>query len=198
MFLSRTNDDDGGTRRCPPASPLRQSGGQLGGGLLQQRNEGSKRLQAEPEDRNGCGEGREGVALRVEDGNGHSAHAQFVLLVHHGVAAAPHEVVGDLEQDLLPSEQEEAATQPPPGAVGAGAAGSETVVVEPQPNPWGTATDTANVVGAGEVVPPTNTVTWSTVALGPIVKFDQKKRYSLGLVPSTEKTTTCSCSAGTS
>ncbi len=38
--------------------------------------------------------------------------------------AVPHEVVGDLEQDLLPSEQEEAATQPPPGAVGAGAAGS--------------------------------------------------------------------------
>ena len=30
-------------------------------------------------------------------------------------------------------------------------------------------------------------VTWSTVALGPIVKFDQKKRYSLGIVPSTER-----------
>jgi len=31
-------------------------------------------------------------------------------------------------------------------------------------------------------------ITWSTVALGPLVKFDQKKRYSLGVVPSTEKT----------
>jgi hypothetical protein len=38
--------------------------------------------------------------------------------------AVPQEVLGDVEQDLLPSEQEEAATQPPPSPLGAGAAGS--------------------------------------------------------------------------
>lgn len=41
-----------------------------------------------------------------------------------GLPEVPREVVGDLEQDLLPSEQEEAATQPPPGAVEAVGAGS--------------------------------------------------------------------------
>ena len=30
-------------------------------------------------------------------------------------------------------------------------------------------------------------ITWSTVALGPLAGFDQKKRYSLGLVPDPRK-----------
>jgi hypothetical protein len=32
-------------------------------------------------------------------------------------------------------------------------------------------------------------ITWSTVALGPLAGFDQRKRYSLGLVPGPEKET---------
>ena len=41
-----------------------------------------------------------------------------------GLPEVPREAAGDLEQDLLPSEHEEAAAQPPPAALDAGAAGS--------------------------------------------------------------------------
>jgi hypothetical protein len=51
-----------------------------------------------------------------------------------GLPEVPRAVVGDVEQDLLPSEQdllpseqEEAATQPPPGALSGGAAGSTQI-----------------------------------------------------------------------
>jgi hypothetical protein len=32
-------------------------------------------------------------------------------------------------------------------------------------------------------------ITWSTVALGPLADFDQRKKYSLGIVPGPEKET---------
>ncbi len=47
------------------------------------------------------------------------------------------------------------------GAGIAGAAGRDPVLLAPQPQPWGAA-DTALVVGASDVVPPRDTLTWAT------------------------------------
>jgi S-layer family protein len=55
-----------------------------------------------------------------------------------------------------------AADQPVLG----GAAGVETILAEPQPQPWGATSDAALVVGIGDVVPPSNTVTWATSVSG--------------------------------
>jgi hypothetical protein len=41
-------------------------------------------------------------------------------------------------------------------------AGREPVLLEPQPQPWGGASDTALVVGVGDITPPNDTVTWTT------------------------------------
>ena len=45
---------------------------------------------------------------------------------------------------------------------GGGATSGEAILIEPQPEPWGGVSDTALVVGAGDIVPPSNTVTWDT------------------------------------
>jgi hypothetical protein len=42
------------------------------------------------------------------------------------------------------------------------AAGVDTILINPQPQPWGGASDTALVVGVGGIVPPNDTVTWAT------------------------------------
>ena len=42
------------------------------------------------------------------------------------------------------------------------AASGEAILLEPQPQPWGGSSDTALVVGAGDITPPSNTVTWDT------------------------------------
>lgn len=41
-------------------------------------------------------------------------------------------------------------------------AGVEAILIDPQPQPWGGASDTALVVGVGNIVPPNDTVTWTT------------------------------------
>jgi S-layer homology domain len=50
--------------------------------------------------------------------------------------------------------------------IGGAAAGEESIVVDPQPQPWGGATDTAKVVGVGDLTPPNDTVTWITTVGG--------------------------------
>ena len=57
-----------------------------------------------------------------------------------------------------------AATEP----AGGGAAIDEPVLSEPQPQPWGTTSDTALVVGASDITPPLDggTLTYQTYAVG--------------------------------
>ena len=59
----------------------------------------------------------------------------------------------------LCSASTELAVQAP-----AGAGAEQAIVVAAEPQPWGTAADIALVVGAGDNLPPSNTVTWNTSA----------------------------------
>jgi hypothetical protein len=49
---------------------------------------------------------------------------------------------------------------------GVGATEQEIVVVDPQPQPWGGTSNTAQVIGVGDFQPPNDTVTWGTGVSG--------------------------------
>ncbi len=69
-----------------------------------------------------------------------------------------------------------AATEP----AGGGAAIDEPVLSEPQPQPWGTTSDTALVVGASDITPPLDggTLTYQTYAVGGGPAVYQKSAFT--------------------